>query len=186
MKKYTLLLGTIFVIGSFFFGLQQVKAIALYYVPVGLVNGKTATSSTAFIKGGLATTTVVSTSDGIEEISYYVTLTSSTTPPTLCWQNEYSNDGSFWYSEDAKFSSSTISIGGAVENCWVYASTTPTSATSSRMVTGADGKEIALFKRIDVKDLNAQFTRTLFYVRPNIDSRVGVERSFKNQVITTK
>lgn len=187
MKKYIIPFIALCLLsfGVVSLGPTIVKAALLYYHH-NAVSGKTATSSTSYVIGGRATTTDVFSSDGLEQASYYVTLTSSTTPPTLCYQVESSNDGTFWYSNNRNLASSTVGFGGALENCFTYSTTTVASATSSNMVTGEDGLSTAIFRKIVIEDLDSAITRVLFYVRPGVAARLGIERSVKNEVINVK
>lgn len=159
------------------------RAVGLYYILTGGVRDTNATTTTSYLTGGTGTTTKTLFSDGYEQVSYFVTLASSTTPPTLCWKNEYSPDGTRWYGENKTYASSSISIQDAVENCYTYASTT---GVTPQVVFGADGKEIGLRTKIAVKTLDSQMVRTIFYIRPTVAARLGVESVLKNEVVLTK
>lgn len=177
MKK-TLTFGIIALILGLF-AIPVAKAFPLYYLPAQPSAPVNATTSTSYIKGGVSTTTKTFTSDGIEQVAYMVTLSSSTTAPTLCWKNEASHDGTRWYN----IATSSAVTPGGVENCWTYASTT---GIAPQVVFGTDGKEIGLRTKIVVEDLDTLMTRTSFYIRPGVAARLGVEEVLKNEVVSTK
>lgn len=167
-------------------GVTAAKSATLYYLSNSNPN-KTATSSTTYIVGGTGTTTVTFNSDGFEQASYLISLASSTTPPKLCWRNQFSNDGTFWYGEDETYASTTVSNSNEKENCWTYASTTyPATSKYAQLTSGAVGTEVYLFRKVTVKNLDTAHTRTIFYVSPGVNARLGIERNLKNEVIVQK
>lgn len=171
---------------------SQVKAGALYYINNSVI-GKTATSSTAYIPGGTATTTVVFQSDGYQSASYLISLASSTTPPTLCWRNQFSNDGAFWYAESDITDTATSTLATTYlpstsrERCFTYASSTePATSNRAQLTGGAAGTEVYVFRKVSVPVLDTLYTRTVFYINPGVKARFGVERNLKNEVVVTK
>ena len=188
MKNYfTIGLGII-IVGLFFS--VVVKSATFYYLHDSNVN-KTATSSTSYIIGGTSTTTKTVLSDGYEQISYMISLASSTTPPQLCWRNQFSNDNNFWYGEDAELTTNattTTHVRTAKEHCWVYASSTdPTTSNQAQLVGGGNnGKEIYVFKKVVVPNLDTPYTRTVFSITPGANARLGVEINKKNELVLQK
>lgn len=183
MKKYIIIIASVALILFGIISIPNVKSAALYYLPQGVSGDTSATSTTAYLTGGTGTTTKTFSSDGVEQVTFLVSLFSSTTPPTLCWKSEGSNDGTRWYGVDSTYASSTVHIQDSSEHCWTYASTT---GILPQVTIGADGKEIGIRRKIIVDNLDTLNSRTIFYVRPGVAARLGVETSLKNEVITTK
>lgn len=184
MKKIGLIAIIIaFLVGVSFLGNQTVKAISLYYQSDSM---NLASTTATFIIGGTATTTKATVSDGFGRISYLVALASSSTPPTLCWRNEFSSNGTDWYAENVALNSlatSTVGVRTAKEECWLYATTTETSLYLS---TGTDGKTIYVGKKVDVPSLSSAWTRTIFYLTAGDRARLDVKKIVSNEVIQTK
>lgn len=181
MKHLKYLLGIICIGAFFVFTAQVAKGITLYYLPESSTGVASTTAS--FIIGGTATTTKTITSDGNQQISYLVALASSTTPPTLCWQNEYSNNGTDWYNEDSVYaSSSPTHIVGENQQCVTYATTTASNLLSR----GRDNVTLYIGRRIDVPNLSTTYTRTKFSIGATQRAMLDVRSTLKNEVITTK
>ena len=184
MKKIGLIAIVIaFIAGISFGGIHAVKAVSLYYQSDSM---NLASTTATFIIGGTATTTKTSISDGFGRISYLAALASSTTPPTLCWRNEYSSNGTDWYAENVALNSSatsTVSVRTFKEECWIYATTTDETLYLSK---GSDGNTIYIGKRIDVPSLSTAWTRTKFYVNAGVNARLDVKKVISNEVIQVK
>ena len=184
MKKIGLIAIVIaFIAGISFGGVHAVKAVSLYYQSDSM---NLASTTATFIIGGTATTTKTSISDGFGRISYLVALASSTTPPTLCWRNEYSANGTDWYEETVALNSlatSTVSVRTFKEECWLYATTTDETLYLSK---GSDNKTIYIGKRIDVPSLSTAWTRTKFYLTAGNNARVDIKKVISNEVTQTK
>ena len=184
MKKIGLIAIVIaFIAGISFGGVHAVKAVSLYYQSDSM---NLASTTATFIIGGTATTTKTSISDGFGRISYLVALASSTTPPTLCWRNEYSANGTDWYEESVALNSlatSTVSVRTFKEECWLYATTTDETLYLSK---GSDNKTIYIGKRIDVPSLSTAWTRTKFYLTAGDRARLDIKKVISNEVTQTK
>lgn len=184
----TLKLGLIatiiaFIAGISFGGIHAVKAISLYYQSDSL---NLASTTAAYIIGGTGTTTKPSISDGFGRISYLVSLASSTTPPTLCWRNEYSSNGTDWYAENVnlnELATSTVGVRTFKEECWLYATTTDETLYLSK---GSDGNTIYIGKKIDVPSLSTAWTRTKFYLNAGVNGRLDIKKVISNEVTQTK
>ncbi len=193
MKKYLLSFALVLVLsGAAFVGVPKAKGALLYYHNNSQI-GKSATSSSAYIIGGNGTTTQTFQSDGYQNASYMIELASSTTPPTVCWRNQYSNDGTFWYSQGditdvSTSTTATVFVPSTPkETCWTYASTTaPATSQNAQLTAGADGKEVYVFRKISTPVLDTLYTRTVFYINAGVNARLGVERNLKNEVTTSK
>ena len=165
-----------------FAGNYAVKSAGLYYT--GTVNDNLAASTTAtFIIGGNATTTKTFNSDGYEQVSYLVALGSSTTPPTLSWKNQYSNNGVDWYNEDQVFASSTTHLSTDRTETWVYSTTTAGTNIISR---GTNGVTLFVGRKIVVPNLDTVYTRTQFSISPTSHAMLDVREVKKNTVVTNK
>lgn len=184
MKKLGLIAIIIaFLAGISFGGVKAVKAVSLYYQSDSM---NVASTTATYIIGGTGTTTKTTISDGFGRISYLVALASSTTPPTLCWRNEFSANGTDWYAENVALNSlatSTVGVRTFKEECWVYATTTDTTLQLS---TGSDGKTIYIGKKVDVPSLSSAWTRTKFYVNAGVNARLDIKKVVSNEVIQTK
>lgn len=176
--KFPLILGAMLL--TLFLLVQTAKAIGLYYVASSQTGVASTTSS--YIIGGTGTTTKTVMSDGLEQVSFLVALASSSTPPTLCWSNQYSNNGTDWYGEDQVYASSTTHIASDKQECWLYA-TTSASTIISR---GTDGKTLFIGRKIVVPNLDTQYTRTIFSIQPGVNARLDIQSSSKNEVVITK
>lgn len=180
MKKYILIIGII--VGILATSIPAAKALNLYYIQLyGSANVASTTSS--FIIGGNSTTTKVIGSDGFNQVSWLVALASSSTPPTLCWKNQYSNNGTDWYTEDSQYASSTIHISGNKSECWTYSTTTSGTTIISN---GSDGVTQYVGRKIVVPNLDTQHTRTVFSIDPGVSARLDIRGSLKNEVKLNK
>jgi len=168
MKKY--IIGLAIVLG--FLTVTVVKAGPLYYLPSSQAGGVASTTAT-FVASG-TTITGRFTSDGVEQVSYLVALGSSTTAPILSWVNQYSNNGTDWYTDTTGYASTTA-------NYWAYGTTTGQTIISN----GSDGVTKFIGRRIDVTNLGTTHTRTVFTVTGG-NALIDIQRSLKNTVITTK
>jgi hypothetical protein len=181
-KKFLIVLGSMFL--TFFLILGTVKAANVYYQAISGVG--VASTTAVFQIGGQATTTKTFSSDGYGRVSYLISVGASTTPPTLCWRNEFSDNGTDWYAESVALNAtatSTISVRTAREECWIYATTTDTSLFQSL---GSDGKTVFIGKKIDIEGLKTGHTRTKFYLNNANRARVDVKTIVSNEVIITK
>lgn len=143
-----------------------------------------ATTTTTFLKVGTSATTTPSNTDGYEQLSYFVILGASTTPPTLCWRNQFSFDGIDWYAEDKEVTSNastTVHVMDGREDCWTYASTTGKSYS----ITGTSSVKY-ITKKIVVPNLDSTFTRTIFYLSSGGDALISVKSALKNTLILPK
>lgn len=188
LSQKILVSGAIAALLTLALGSQVEKIVAgvLYYNNTSVI-GKTATTSTSYIIGGNATTTDSFVSDGYEKVSYMLSLASSTTPPTVCWTVQSSNDNSFWYAKDMdqNYASTTSHTSNGQQDCYTYSTSTQDN-TLVRQTGGALGTEIYTFKQIEIGSLNTVYTRVKFYVLSGVSARLGVERNLKNEVILTK
>jgi len=179
MKKYLVsILAIIISLGGIIF----VKAGGLYYQDSTSSNANFASTTSSFIVGGTGTTTKTIASDGFEQISWLVALASSTTPPTLCWTNQYSNNGTDWYTEDYSYASTTVHISTEKQECWLYATTTSTNFVSR----GSDGLTYYIGRKIVVPNLDTVFTRTIFSINYGVNARLDIRGSLKNEVVKDK
>lgn len=99
-----------------------------------------ATTTPTHFKTTTATTSLVFDTSAADLISININFNSSTTPPTLYWINEFSQNLNdyFWETGTTIDSSTSVTHGvGPVINKWVYASTTLT-------VNGAIRKSISI------------------------------------------
>lgn len=102
-------------------------------------NTSGATSSPAYMTAGTATTTLTldNCSDertAIDTASLLIHFSSSTTPPTLKWRYQFSQDNIDWYEEDVALNSNattTEAVRTFHEYSWLYASTTPLAGGTS-------------------------------------------------------
>lgn len=177
MKKYIItavVILTILVLGN-----SVAKSAGLYYIPSAAYSVASTTST--YVIGGTATTTKTITSDGFQQVSWLVALASSSTPPTLCWKNEYSNNGIDWYTE-SNATSTYVHNNLEKTECWTYATTTASEFISL----GSDGVTRFIGRRIIVPNLDTTYTRTLFSVNPGVNARLDVRSSLKNEVVIHK
>lgn len=177
-KKFLTILGLIFITSLII--VSSVKALNLYY-EASSHTGVASTTAT-FMIGGQATTTVTRVADGYQQISYLVSLGASTTAPTLCWKNQYSNNNTDWYTEDLVYASSTLHLTTEKEECWTYATTTTTNLISM----GSNGVTLFVGRKIVVPNLDTQYVRTQFYLSGTGRGMLDVRTSLKNEVIKTK
>ncbi len=186
MKKYILI--AVVVIGILIGSVSTVKALNLYYIQVG-GSTEVASSTSTFVIGGNATTTKTIVSDGFSQVSWLVALASSTTPPTLCWKNQYSNNNTDWYTEDASSTLASTNLAHSPidkQECWTYASTTSGTNTATILSTGSDGKTLFMGRKIVVPNLDTQYTRTVFSINTGVSARLDVRGSIKNSVVISK
>lgn len=179
MKKT--IITVILVVVAIVAGNLAVKSAGLYYIKSAEYDVASTTST--FLIGGTGTTTKTVTSDGYQQISWLVALASSTTPPTLCWKNQYSNNGTDWYGEDGTYASTTAHYTADRKECWTYSSTTADTNIVSR---GSDGVTLFLGRKIVVPNLDTTYTRTIFSVDPVVRARLDIRSSLKNEVILNK
>lgn len=183
-RKIQLVVGlialTIIAIFGFNYRVQIAGAIGFKYQPV--VPG-TATS-TVFMKGsaGAVATTTVPT-DGGEQLTLLVMLGSSTTPPTLGWRVQYSNNGVDWYDEDVASTTAGVTdhvIAGA-SNRWIYSSTT----ANQTIVAGANNVKYVT-KRIVIPALDTSYTRIVWLASSGGDALLSVIPQVKNEYVLPK
>lgn len=104
---------------------------------VGTTTPFTASSTFAtyqYLKAGVSTSTTnvldswaAGTYGALDSASLFVQLTATSTPPTLRWRYEFSQDAIDWYSEDIELTtnaSTTVHVRDYKEHSWVFASTT--------------------------------------------------------------
>lgn len=182
MKKI-ILVGTVVAVACLAYGLTNIaKSAGLLYPTVRT----TATTTLTYVIGGYSTTTASLPTDGIDRISYLVTLGSSTTPPTLCWQNQGSDNNVDWYAEDTNANaSSTISVVDGKENCWTYSSTTD---LSSKVTVSPSGLATTtyLFKKIVVSGIDTPMTRTKFYVRSGVNASLSIKAIVSSDIVQVR
>lgn len=176
-KKLFIILGSMLL--TFLLIVGTAKAVNLFYQADSM---NLASTTAAFQIGGISTTTKTASSDGFGRVSYLVTVASSSTVPTLCWRNQFSDNGTDWYGEFATSTNTTGTVTDKVE-CWDAATTTDTSNFISR---GTDGVTIHIGKRVDVFNLNTGLMRTVFYLNNGQRARVDVKRISSNEVVVTK
>lgn len=180
MKKYILivLIVTIVVL----IGILGVKAANLYYVPISY-SPNVASTTASLIVGGTSTTTKTIASDGYQQLTYLVALASSSTPPTLCWMNEYSSNGVDWYGEDYSYASTTVHISTQKQECWLYSTTTAGNTVLSR---GTNGVTSFIGRKIVIPNLDTMFTRTIFSINSGVNALLDIRRILKNEIVLTK
>jgi hypothetical protein len=169
----------IIVLGSLVFMAGNTKAFNGYYKAS---NPYALASTTAVYRAANATTTIVTDVDGLQQMSYLVAVASSSTVPVLCWQNEYSNNGSDWYSQDFTYASSTshFNQSSVYQDCMSFA----TSTNSTIFSKGNDGKTNFVGRRITIDRMDSQYVRTSFV--NSVASMVDVQTSVKNDVVVNK
>lgn len=188
MKKIYII-TPIILVAVFVLSFTVVKAVPLYYLPSAQFGGVASTTA-SYIIGGTGTSTLTKTfsSDGIEQASWLVAVASSTTPPTLCWKTEFSNNGTDWYGTDNFLASTTVDSAilshnaGERSDCW-KASTSTASTIISR---GSNGVSLFVGRKIVISNLDTTHTRIIFAVNPGVNALVDIQRSLKNTVVTTK
>lgn len=169
------------------FSVSTTKAFGLYYKQVNSSSNLASTTS-VFIIGGTGTTTKTFASDGYQQLTHFIALASSSTPPTLCWTNQYSNDGTDWYTQDNNYASTsagtsdTVHASSQYKECWTYA----TTSSSHVMSYGTDGKTIYIGRKIVVPNLDSVFTRTVFSIDPGVRARLDIRSVLKNEIIVQK
>ena len=185
MKKYLkYIIGSVIVLSlAVLFGNQTVKGLSLYYVPSSQSISLASTTAT-FIIGGTGTTTKTFYSDGYQQNSWLIALASSTTQPTLCWINQYSNNGTDWYTQDSFNLASTTPqhVGTENQECFTYATTTATQLISK----GTDNLTWYIGRKIVVPNLDTTLTRTIFSITAPGRGMLDIRSSLKNEVTLTK
>lgn len=168
----------LFVVGFSF--INKAKAFNGYYI-TNQGWGVLASSTAKYVIGGTATDTEQTNTDGLQKVSYMVAVGSSTTPPTVCWRTQYSDNGLDWYGQQQ---STTTYTENPVDtsDCWTVA----TTSASTVMSTGPTGKELIIGRKITVDGIDTQFTRTLFSINPGVNVVLDVEQNKSNQVIINK
>lgn len=177
-KKFIIVLSAMVITAFLVAGVA--KAVNVYYQADGAPN--VASTTATFQIGGLATTTKTSSTDGFGRVSYLVAVASSSTVPTLCWRNEFSDNGTDWYGEFATSTNTTGTVTNKVE-CWTAATTSDITNFISR---GTNGVTIYIGKRVDVLGLNTGLTRTIFYLNNAQRAMVDVRKVISNEVIIAK
>jgi ABC-type phosphate transport system substrate-binding protein len=144
----------------------------------------------SFLKYGVSTTTTVvldsyaaGTQSALDSASIAIQLMSSTTPPTLKWRYEYSQDAIDWYSEDVELNTNattTIHVRDFKEHSWLFASST--AGTSGQL---AGTTEFATSSRA-LKLVNVptptRYVRAVFYLASgSADARLFYQWIAKNQ-----
>lgn len=177
MNKKFLIIGVIFALVVTVLATAS-KAAIFYYGSER--NADFASTTAQFV---LANGTVTKTfgSDGFEKASLLVALASSSTAPTLCWSNQFSNNGTDWYSEDDVYASTTVHIGTQRSDCFTYSTSTGTTLISA----GSDGKTVYVGKKIDISNFNTVMSRTIFTVT-GANARLDVRINKKNEIVILK
>lgn len=172
IKKYKKLLtyvgiATIVAIIGFFGFSSVVKAIPPYFLQIDSTT--TATSTRVFMSPGKATTTLEydiyklgGTSDTATDRNFAlgIQVLATTTPFSLCWQTEYSNDYVDWYELGVALTTNATTTTQSRtynENCWLFASSTPSSGFLGETASST------AHKIVNVPAL-LRYTRVNFYV----------------------
>ena len=135
------------------------------YLTVGTTTAVSSGGTYAHLKGGISTSTTPildswasGTYGALDSATLLVQLTATSTPPTLMWRYEYSQDGIDWYAEDIELNTSattTIHVRDFAEHSWVFASSTAGTNSSSKSL-----------KKLDVST-PLRFVRAVFYLPTN-------------------
>lgn len=176
MKQKLLIIGIAIVV---IVALVSGSKAAIFYYGSGLNVNVASTTSQFILANGVATTTF--STDGYESTSLLIALASSSTAPTLCWVNQFSDNQVDWYSEDSLYASSTLHVGTQRSDCFTYSSSTANSIFSS----GSDGVTRFIGKKIEVSNHNTIFGRTIFTVT-GANARLDVRLNKKNQIVILK
>lgn len=141
------------------------------YLLVGTSTPVFAGGTFAHLKGGISTSTTpildswaAGTGNALDSATLLVQFTATSTPPTLKWRYEYSQDAIDWYAEDIELTtnaSTTVHVRDFAEHSWVFASTTAGTASNSRIL-----------KKIDVKT-PLRYVRAVFYL-PSDSSNAAI------------
>ena len=159
------------------------KSASRYYALINPTPNLASTTAT-FIIGGTSTTTKTFDSDGYEQATFLVAMASSSTPPTLCWKTQYSDNAVDWYSEDYTYASSTSHLSPDPQSCWLYSTTT---ALGTNIISqGRDGVTTFLSRKIVIPNLDTNYTRTQFSISSQNRAMLDVRVVRKNTVITSK
>jgi len=154
------------------------KAAIFYY---GSERNVDVASTTAQFVLANGTVTKTYSSDGFEEASLLVALASSSTAPTLCWSNQFSDNGTDWYSEDTIYASSTLHVGTQRSDCFTYSTSTGTTIISN----GSNGVTRFVGKKIDINNFNTVMSRTIFTVT-GTNALLDVRVNKKNEIVILK
>lgn len=154
------------------------KAAIFYY---GSERNVDVASTTAQFVLANGTVTKSFASDGFEKASFLIALASSSTAPTLCWSNQFSDNGTDWYTQDSLYASSTLHVGTQRSDCFTYSTSTGTTIISN----GSNGVTRFVGKKIDLDDLNTVFTRTIFTVT-GANALLDVRTNKKNEIVILK
>lgn len=181
MKKFKLplILGAIALVA--FLIIKTASALNLYYQQSS-PRGTVASTTASFMIGGTSTTTKTIATDGYEQLSFFVAIGSSTTPPTLTWKIEHSNNATDWYGEDQTYASSTIHTQATRTDSWKAA----TSSDSTILSRGTDGKTLFVGRKIVIPNLDSQYTRVSFSIGAGERAMLDIHSSLKNEVVLTK
>lgn len=151
------------------------------FLTVGTTTPITSNGTFAHLKGGFSTTTTPildsyasGTYGALDSATLLVQLTATSTPPTLKWRYEYSQDAVDWYSEDIELTtnaSTTVHVRDFAEHSWVFTPSTAGPNSSTRSL-----------KKIDVKT-PLRYVRAVFYL-PSDSSNAAVFTQWvsKNQI----
>lgn len=154
------------------------KAAIFYYGSERNIDVASSTSQFVLANG---TVTKTFASDGFEQASMLVALASSSTAPTLCWSNQFSDNGTDWYSEDNTYASSTLHVGTQRSDCFTYSTSTGTTIIS----TGSNGVTNYVGKKIDINNFNTVMARTIFTVT-GANARIDIRVNKKNEIVILK
>lgn len=177
MNKKFLILVSIVVLGVVVLA-TGTKAAILYYGSERNVDVASTTAQFVAVNG---TVTKTYSSDGFEKGSFLVALASSSTAPTLCWTNQFSDNGTDWYSEDTLYASSTFHVGTQRSDCFTYSTSTGTTIISN----GSNGVTRFVGKKIDINNFNTVLSRTIFTVT-GANALLDVRVNKKNEIIILK
>lgn len=177
-KKFLIVVGIFALVVTVLATVTVSKAAIFYY---GSDRNIDVASTTAQFVLANGTVTKTFGSDGFEGASLLVAIASSSTAPTLCWSNQFSDNGTDWYSEDSIYASSTVHVATQRSDCFIYSTSTGTTLIS----TGSDGKTVYVGKKIDVNNFNTVMSRTIFTVT-GANARLDVRVNKKNEIVISK
>lgn len=134
------------------------------FLTVGTTTPTTSGGTYTHLKAGNSTSTTPvldswasGTYGALDSAVLLVQLTATSTPPTLEWRYEYSQDGIDWYSDDIALTSNastTVHVRDFAEHSWVFASSTGGTSTNSLSL-----------RKIDVKT-PTRYVRAVFSLVP--------------------
>jgi hypothetical protein len=157
---------TFVVVMMFVFGVFSFDRVEAASVFGGTCKTATATTSVNFMRAGAATTTLTcfTGSDAMLTANLRMQFTSTTTPSTLSWKYEYSNDGVEWYGDtyvDGLVNATSTGVSNLTKNnsyTWNFASST----------TACDGSDVVATRTRLCKSVFAptpsKFIRVIFYM----------------------